>query len=245
MDFAQGRLGGGLTLDRDAAQLIEPVLRQVVTELQINEPDRLIETDFALTAPVDCDRRRVGRARLESAGQCLDPRSTGQAGQHGREDGEWLVRAVRRYSGTPIPAAVLDHIFKPFSAAHRPSRQGARPGPTFYEIATAHGGTLDVRSTLPGARSRSGCRRGHEGLADAREVAASGIERRRSAPIAGSDRSDPSAACHALQHVAQIGFRVEAVESGGGDEDAMAAARCPPASELQSVLLGLPCGGLR
>ncbi len=38
MDFARGRLGGGLTLDRDAAEPVEPVLRQVVAELQTNAP---------------------------------------------------------------------------------------------------------------------------------------------------------------------------------------------------------------
>ena len=50
MDFARGRLGGGLTLDRDAAQPVELMLRQVVAELQSNAPDRVIEFRFALTA---------------------------------------------------------------------------------------------------------------------------------------------------------------------------------------------------
>ena len=42
MDFARGRLGGGLTLERDAGEPIEPVLQQVVSELQMNEKTRVI-----------------------------------------------------------------------------------------------------------------------------------------------------------------------------------------------------------
>jgi sigma-B regulation protein RsbU (phosphoserine phosphatase) len=154
MDFAQGRLGGGLTLDRDAAQPIEPVLRQVVTELQINEPDRLIETDFALTATVNCDRRRVGQLVSNLLGNALT---------HGAPDkpvsmvaktaNGWFELSVAN-SGTSIPAAMLDHIFKPFfRGTHRPSRQGLGLGLYIsHEIAMAHGGTLEVRSTAPETR---------------------------------------------------------------------------------------------
>jgi signal transduction histidine kinase len=60
MDFVHGRLGGGLTLGRDAAEPVEPMLRHVVTKLQTNAPGRVIETRFALTVPVNCDRRRLG-----------------------------------------------------------------------------------------------------------------------------------------------------------------------------------------
>ena len=38
MDFARGRLGGGLTLERTPAVPIEALLRQVVGELQTSAP---------------------------------------------------------------------------------------------------------------------------------------------------------------------------------------------------------------
>jgi sigma-B regulation protein RsbU (phosphoserine phosphatase) len=56
MDFARGRLGSGLTLERNADEPIEPVLRQVVSELQMNEKNRVIETCFAITEPVNYPR---------------------------------------------------------------------------------------------------------------------------------------------------------------------------------------------
>ncbi len=43
MDFARGRLGGGLTIRRDAAQPLTPVLQQVIAELQSAWPDVVIE----------------------------------------------------------------------------------------------------------------------------------------------------------------------------------------------------------
>ena len=41
LDFARGRLGGGITLTRDANRPLEPVLEQVVDELRTASPQRL------------------------------------------------------------------------------------------------------------------------------------------------------------------------------------------------------------
>ena len=60
LDFARGRLGGGIAVNR-APQLLEPVLNQVVAELRSSFPDSTIETDFDLwcsgsTATADASR---------------------------------------------------------------------------------------------------------------------------------------------------------------------------------------------
>ena len=55
LDLARGRLGGGLTLERAAVPL-EPVLRQVVAEMQMTHPSQIIETNFQLTESVIADR---------------------------------------------------------------------------------------------------------------------------------------------------------------------------------------------
>jgi sigma-B regulation protein RsbU (phosphoserine phosphatase) len=67
LDFARGRLGGGLPLVRNADSPLEPALNQVVAELRQNAPERAIETQFALTEPVNCDRARVTRIGLSTA----------------------------------------------------------------------------------------------------------------------------------------------------------------------------------
>src|SRR6185312_13567543 len=61
LDFARGRLGGGITLSRDTHRPLEPVLEQVVDELRTASPQRVIETSFEITERVNCDCTRVGQ----------------------------------------------------------------------------------------------------------------------------------------------------------------------------------------
>lgn len=61
LDFARGRLEGGITLERDARAPLEPVLVQMVDELRLASPGRVIEAGFAFDEPVNCDRIRIGQ----------------------------------------------------------------------------------------------------------------------------------------------------------------------------------------
>lgn len=148
MDFARGRLGGGITLNRNAAAPLEPVLLQVVEELRVGKPDRLIETRIDLTAPVDCDRSRIGQMASNLLGNALT---------HG--SAEVPVRLVARTvddgfelsvanGGAPIPEDAMAKLFEPFFRGEvRGSLQGLGLGLHIAsEIAKAHGGTLDVAS---------------------------------------------------------------------------------------------------
>ena len=65
LDFARGRLGGGITLDRNADEPLEPVLRQVIAELRFSHPDRDIRVDFDLADPVNCERSRIGQLAIK------------------------------------------------------------------------------------------------------------------------------------------------------------------------------------
>jgi signal transduction histidine kinase len=149
LDFARGRLGGGLSLSRDAAAPLEPVLRQVFAELQASYPDRVIETEFALTDPVDCDRARMAQLFSNLLSNALT---------YGAADAPIRVRAKTDHDffelsvsnfGDPIPAAALKRLFQPFTrGAVRPHQQGLGLGLYIaFEIANAHGGTLTVDST--------------------------------------------------------------------------------------------------
>ena len=149
LDFARGRLGGGLTLDRNADESLEPVLRQVVAELHAAVPDRDIDIAIVLTEPVDCDRRRIAQMVSNLLGNAL---IHGDASEAVRveavtRDG-WLHLSLAN-TGTPIPAAMMERIFEPFARGqHRPSLQGLGLGLYIsHQIAVAHGGTLDVVST--------------------------------------------------------------------------------------------------
>ena len=149
MDFARGRLGGGLSVERNVAEPIEPVLRQVVSELQVALPGRVIETHFALSEPVHCDRRRIGQLASNLLGNALTHGAADKPVRIGATTADGRFELFVTNAGEPIPPVVLQRIFEPFSRGTlRPSLQGLGLGLYIsHEIAKAHGGTLEVVST--------------------------------------------------------------------------------------------------
>lgn len=149
LDFARGRLGGGLTLKRDAEAPLQPILEQVVAELRAAWPDRAIDTRFVLPGPVPCDRTRVAQLFSNLLGNAL---AYGAPDAPIRADAEadpaFLTLWVAN-SGEPIPPAVLERLFQPFVRGEvRPSQQGLGLGLYIAaEVARAHGGTIDATST--------------------------------------------------------------------------------------------------
>jgi sigma-B regulation protein RsbU (phosphoserine phosphatase) len=149
LDFARGRLGGGITLSRDASQPLEPVLEQIVDELRAASPGRVIETSFAIAGPVDCDRGRLGQLVSNLIGNALThgaPKKPVRVGA--RTEGQvfelWVANA-----GEPIPETAMSRLFEPFFRGEvRDSRQGLGLGLHIAsQIAKAHGGQLAVTST--------------------------------------------------------------------------------------------------
>jgi signal transduction histidine kinase len=149
LDLARGRLGGGLTLRRDAAEPLEPVLREVIAELRVSQPDRVVETEFRLIGPINCDRARIAQLFSNLLGNAL---------AYGSADQPVRVRAIsgtRNFelsvanAGEPISPAAVKRLFHPFyRSAVLQSREGLGLGLYIaHEIATAHGGTLGVTST--------------------------------------------------------------------------------------------------
>ena len=97
LDFARGRLGGGITLTL-SAQPLEPALQQVVDELQSTHPESIIKTDFALTKPVDADPVRIGQLFSNLLGNALTYGAGRRARDRDRENGR-TVRACRLQRG--------------------------------------------------------------------------------------------------------------------------------------------------
>jgi sigma-B regulation protein RsbU (phosphoserine phosphatase) len=149
LDFARGRLGGGIALNRDANRPVEPVLEQVVDELRTASPQRVIETSFEITEPVSCDRTRIGQLASNLIGNALTHGAPDQpvrvgAKTEGGEFSLWVSNA-----GEPIPPTTMEKLFEPFFRGEvRGSRQGLGLGLHIAsKIAEAHGGRIDVTST--------------------------------------------------------------------------------------------------
>ncbi|NBW09106.1 MAG: GAF domain-containing sensor histidine kinase [Caulobacteraceae bacterium] len=156
LDFARGRLGGGVPLARQAEAHLTEVIEQVIQELGAAWPDRTITTEISLDRPVACDPQRVGQLLSNLLANALT---------HGASDGEIHVHATCEggafeltvtNAGEPIPDHALPHLFKPF---HRPQKDEPQAGLGLglyiaSQIAQGHAGSLDAHSTPERTRFR-------------------------------------------------------------------------------------------
>ena len=148
MDFARGRLGSGIPIEKIPA-LLEPTLRQVVDELEAGQPSRLILCEYSAPDPVSFDPVRIGQlasnllANALSHGDPMAPVHLEATVAEGR------MRLSIANAGNPIPPAAMERLFQPFFRGDvRPSKQGLGLGLHIAsEIARAHGGELTVSST--------------------------------------------------------------------------------------------------
>jgi signal transduction histidine kinase len=148
LDFARGRLGGGLTLQPQPSVELADVLAEVAAELSAAKPDRRIEIAFALDQPVACDPARIGQlysnllANALTHGDPLAPVRTGATLSDGHLE-LWVAN-----EGPAIPPDTATRLFQPFvRAAGRPGREGLGLGLYIVsEIARAHGGEVEVAS---------------------------------------------------------------------------------------------------
>jgi signal transduction histidine kinase len=147
LDFARGRLGGGLTLERSDTPL-EPVLKQIIAELQAVHPGRAVEAEFHLTQPVVADSNRIGQLFSNLVGNAL---TYGAAGAPVRvkaaTNGRFALVVCNK--GAPISPATMTRLFQPFARGDvRREQQGLGLGLYIAsEIARAHGGTIEVTSS--------------------------------------------------------------------------------------------------
>lgn len=148
MDFARGRLGGGIGIEIAQGQRIEPLLAQVVNEIRSGHPDREIELRFDVPVTVDVDHARIAQMFSNLLGNAIT---------HGSKDKPIIVDAniidgVFTLSitngGEPIPPETMERLFQPFYRGEtRPNSQGLGLGLYIAsQIAEAHGGQLGVQS---------------------------------------------------------------------------------------------------
>jgi sigma-B regulation protein RsbU (phosphoserine phosphatase) len=140
-------LGGGIALTRRADEPLAPLLLQVLAEMRAAEPDRVIEAAIDLPERLHGDARRIAQLFSNLLGNALS---------HGAQDTPVRARASFAEgrlelsvanAGTPIPEEKRARLFQPF---FRDSATEGGLGLGLYiaaEIARAHDGTIDVRST--------------------------------------------------------------------------------------------------
>lgn len=150
MDFARGRLGAGITLTIEPVDDLNGLLQPVIDELRIAHPSRALTTELALTSSVRCDTVRIQQLLSNLLGNALTHGAQDTpVAVHTAEDASHFTLTVSN-GGIPIPAHMLPRVFEPY---WRPpsSKPGGGLGLGLYickQIVEAHGGTLEVYSTV-------------------------------------------------------------------------------------------------
>ncbi len=145
LDFARGRLGGGIPVKLDEGEL-RRVLAHTVDELKVAHPTR----DLLLVQPEDPLYCRFDPDRIAQAISNL----VGNALQHGqdpvrvqvRDAGDSVIIEVTN-RGQPIPEKTAARLFEPFAAKKQAGDAGLGLGLYIADqIVRAHRGSLQLRS---------------------------------------------------------------------------------------------------
>jgi signal transduction histidine kinase len=149
LDFARGRLGGGIGLEMTDVDNVNTGLETVIQELQDAQPGCTILADIRVSSPVRCDIGRLQQVAANLLGNALthgDPDTAVHITAHA--DATDLVLTVWN-AGEPIPAESIDKIFEPFwRHSVSASRNGLGLGLHICsQIIRAHEGRISVTST--------------------------------------------------------------------------------------------------
>tara|TARA_R110000824_G_scaffold3839_5_gene18343 strand:+ start:5493 stop:6683 length:1191 start_codon:yes stop_codon:yes gene_type:complete len=148
MDFARGRLGGGIILDRSSGK-VSDILEQVVSELRSSHPDRDIRTDIQTFAEIEGDHVRLGQLFSNLLGNAIihGAPETPVSVTLSIEEDMLDFRTIN--AGKPIAPDAMERLFSPFSRGEvEPNLQGLGLGLYIAsQIAAAHEGSLTASST--------------------------------------------------------------------------------------------------
>ncbi|MFP5391828.1 MAG: sensor histidine kinase [Gammaproteobacteria bacterium] len=147
VDFARGRLGGGIALDLRHETDIDAALRQVVDELRQLHPGTVVVEQFEPVEGLVCDLGRLGQLLSNLLKNAI---VHGQPGAPvrvvaGRQGGDFALSVHNQ--GGPLPPLLVDQLFKPFKRVTATSSHDGL-GLGLYivsEIARAHGGGMEVQ----------------------------------------------------------------------------------------------------
>ncbi|WP_244934403.1 sensor histidine kinase [Pseudomonas saudiphocaensis] len=150
LDFARGKLGGGIPVDRSLVDDLQDHLAAVVLELRLAHPGAVIIDSMHVPAAVFCDPRRLAQSLSNLLGNAITHGAKNEPIQvRASSTAEQLTLSVHNM-GPVIAPAMLPFLFRPFKRSEAGQREEGL-GLGLYiasEIFTSHGGTLQVTSTF-------------------------------------------------------------------------------------------------
>ncbi|MDT3314847.1 GAF domain-containing sensor histidine kinase [Pseudomonas sp. rhizo66] len=149
LDFARGRLGGGIPVQRKLVDDLQHTLQLTLAEVQASHPQAVFIHELNVPAGIYCDALRISQ---------LLSNLLGNAATHGSNSAPIVLKAYAENDeivisltnqGTPISAQLMPLLFEPFSRAEAGQRcEGLGLGLYIAsQIAMAHNGTLSVTSS--------------------------------------------------------------------------------------------------
>lgn len=148
LDFASGRLGSGISINRNIEEDHQRLLTEIAAELQTVWPARQIKMVFDLTHPVNADGKRLAQLFSNLLANALNysPADSAVEVKVVSTPDDFTLSVTN--SGKQISAAAMERLFQPFSRGEvEPNQKGLGLGLYIAsEIAHAHHGTLKVSS---------------------------------------------------------------------------------------------------
>ena len=149
LDFARGRLGDGIPVQRTVVDDLEHTLHLTLDEICASYPDATLVRHLSLPAGVYCDPLRLSQLLSNLVGNAVTHGSvTAPITVNACAEGPEIVLSVTN-QGTPISPELMPLLFKPFTRSEGGAR-GEGLGLGLYiasEIALGHNGSLSVAST--------------------------------------------------------------------------------------------------
>lgn len=149
LDFARGRMGGGIPVKRHITDDLADVLKSAVDEMRASHPQASFIESIDLAGSVYCDPLRISQLLSNLLGNAVTHGSpTTPIHLHIWQEGDQVVISVMN-AGAPISPRLMPLLFEPFTRSDAGGR-GEGLGLGLYiasQIATAHGGILTVSSS--------------------------------------------------------------------------------------------------
>ncbi|MBP5946688.1 MULTISPECIES: GAF domain-containing sensor histidine kinase [Pseudomonas] len=148
LDFARGRLGGGIPVQRKLVDDLQRTLRMTLEEIQVSHPQATFIHTLDVPTGVYCDALRISQMLSNLLGNAVTHGSTSEPIilNAWAENDEIVISLTNQ--GTPIAPQLMPLLFEPFSRSEAGQRcEGLGLGLYIAsQIATAHNGSLSVTS---------------------------------------------------------------------------------------------------
>jgi signal transduction histidine kinase len=150
LDFARGRMGGGIPVKRQLVDDLGQTLKLTLDEVQASHPLAILDHSLDLPGGIYCDALRITQLMSNLLGNAVTHGANGTPVEVRAyaENDEVVLSVVNQ--GPPIPPQLMPLLFEPFTRSEAGQR-GEGLGLGLYiasQIASAHGGSLSVTSTL-------------------------------------------------------------------------------------------------